>query len=209
MSSKMSVSQHYFAERCRLTISQIWIVGVFCLTLFSQSKWNESELFEESFFAIALILTVIGSFGRIWSLAHIAGRKNDQLVSVGPYSMCRNPLYLFSLLAAIGIGLSTCTFTIPIAIVIGFAMLYPSVIRVEEERLASLYGPTFDSYCLSTPKFFPSFRNYIPAAQLLVDMRAFSRGLRDSGWFLLGILAVRINSELHEAGIGITFWKMW
>ena len=204
----MSLSPN-FAERFRLTISQIWIVAICCLALFSQSHWIETEIFEESMSAVALLLTAVGCLGRIWSLAHIAGRKNDQLVLVGPYSMCRNPLYLFSFIAAVGIGLSTCTFTIPVLIAVGFAALYPSVIRTEEQRLSSLYGETFEAYCLSTPKFFPSFRNYQPASQLLVDMRAFGRGVLDSGWLMMGFLAVKINSELHEAGVGISFWKLW
>ncbi len=205
----MPVSRLYFAERSRLAITQFWMAGIFLLTLFTGSAWNENLVIKETLYSGALILTFVGCLGRVWSLAHIAGRKNDQLVTEGPYSLCRNPLYLFSLIAALGIGMATCTLTIPLAIVIGYAALYPTVIRQEESRLAAIYGEQFETYCQATPKFFPSFRNFRPAAQLLVDMRAFSRGLRDTGWFLFATLVVHLNFVLHETGIGISVWQIW
>ena len=50
---------------------------------------------------------------RLWSTLHIGGHKRQRVVMDGPYSICRNPLYLFSLLATLGVGLGSCTLAFP------------------------------------------------------------------------------------------------
>jgi len=47
-------------------------------------------------------------------------------------AMCRNPLYFFSLLGALGVGLTTETLLIPFVILIAFVGYYPNVIKSEE-----------------------------------------------------------------------------
>jgi protein-S-isoprenylcysteine O-methyltransferase Ste14 len=42
--------------------------------------------------------------GRTWCSLDISGRKKRELVTVGPYALVRNPLYIFTLLEAFGIG---------------------------------------------------------------------------------------------------------
>ena len=40
-------------------------------------------------------------------MLYVGGRKNAELVTTGPYSMMRNPLYFFSLLGVAGVGAQT------------------------------------------------------------------------------------------------------
>ncbi len=42
--------------------------------------------------------------GRAWVLLYIGGRKNSELVTYGPYSITRNPLYVFSLTGITGVA---------------------------------------------------------------------------------------------------------
>ena len=44
------------------------------------------------------ILVVFGCFGRIWASLYIEGNKTKNLITAGPFSMVRNPLYFFSLI---------------------------------------------------------------------------------------------------------------
>jgi len=57
--------------------------------------------------AAGILLAGVGALGRLWCSLYIGGRKTHELVSAGPYGWCRNPLYLFSLIGALGVGLST------------------------------------------------------------------------------------------------------
>ena len=47
-----------------------------------------------------------------WSSLYIAGRKGRELVTVGPYSTCRNPLYFFSIVGAAGMGAQSGSLTL-------------------------------------------------------------------------------------------------
>jgi len=53
------------------------------------------------------LLVAVGVFGRVFCSMFIGGRKNDQLIVSGPYSVVRNPLYVFSFIIFIGIGLQS------------------------------------------------------------------------------------------------------
>ncbi|WP_254509969.1 methyltransferase family protein [Anatilimnocola floriformis] len=195
-------------ERLRIAVTRIALIAVFLLAVFSESIWTQNELTEETMFGVGLLLTFIGCLGRVWCLIHIAGRKNNELVTAGPYSLCRNPLYLFSFIGTLGVAFSTCTFTIPLLAAVCFLAYYPMVIRSEERRLAQIHGAAFATYCSRVPQFIPSFRAYTPVEQTTVKVHLFVRGLLDVAWFLLAILLSHLNSELHEAGYGITLMKL-
>ena len=47
---------------------------------------------------LGFVLVVFGSFGRIWASLYIEGNKTKNLITAGPFSMVRNPLYFFSLI---------------------------------------------------------------------------------------------------------------
>ena len=54
---------------------------------------------------IGIVLIVICILGRTWSSLYIGGRKIDEFVQTGPYSIMRNPLYFFSCVGAVGVGM--------------------------------------------------------------------------------------------------------
>ena len=53
------------------------------------------------------ILVTLACLGRIWTSVFIAGHKDAELVTTGPYARCRHPLYSCSILGALGLGLAT------------------------------------------------------------------------------------------------------
>ena len=76
--------------------------------------------------AFGFLLVSAAVLGRLWTTLFIAGRKGEQLVVDGPYARARHPLYSWSIVAALGIGLSTrsaiLTFALPVAIGIGVVL---------------------------------------------------------------------------------------
>jgi len=81
-------------------------------------------------------------------------RKNEQLATTGPYAYTRNPLYLGSIIIAIGFGLASMNWWIAAIIVILFLAIYLPVIRGEEEFLRGKF-PEFDQYAKEVPRLLP------------------------------------------------------
>lgn len=81
---------------------------------------------------VGLVLLAVACCGRIWSLVFVIGKKNAQLVTEGPYSAVRNPLYVFSFIGAVGFGLAAGNPTLALVVAALFAAYYRGVVRHEE-----------------------------------------------------------------------------
>ncbi len=127
--------------------------------LMTRSTWAEDAPVAAAVLMCAgLLLTGVAAAGRLWCSIYIAGRKNRTLVTEGPYSMCRNPLYFFSLLGAAGVVMATGMVSVTLALAALFLLSYRPVILAEEIRLAGLFGDEYRSYCERVPRFFPRWR---------------------------------------------------
>jgi protein-S-isoprenylcysteine O-methyltransferase Ste14 len=85
-------------------------------------------------------------------------QKNEQLATGGPYAYTRNPLYLGSLILAIGFALASRSWWIVGGIVVLFFAVYLPVIRAEEIFLREKF-PQFDDYAHQVPRLFPRVRS--------------------------------------------------
>lgn len=54
-------------------------------------------------FLLGLLLVGVATVGRLWCSLYISGHENSELITTGPYSLSRNPLYFFSLPGFAGI----------------------------------------------------------------------------------------------------------
>jgi protein-S-isoprenylcysteine O-methyltransferase Ste14 len=85
-------------------------------------------------------------------------KKNEQLATAGPYAYTRNPLYLGSLILAIGFALASRSWWIGAGIVVLFFAIYLPVIRAEEVFLRERFAG-FDEYANRVPRLFPRVRS--------------------------------------------------
>ena len=113
-----------------------------------------SGIYRTYFMVLWMVFVGIGVMGRIWCSLYISGFKNAKLVTDGPYSLCRNPLYLFSYLGGVGIMLITETFIFPIVFTLYFLCYYHFVIRQEEAFLSEKYGTAYSDYIKTIPRFY-------------------------------------------------------
>jgi protein-S-isoprenylcysteine O-methyltransferase Ste14 len=104
----------------------------------------------------------------IWIRALAAGhvRKNAELTTTGPYSYTRNPLYLGSIVIAVGFAIAARAWTSPayvigIALAVMFAAIYVPVIRSEEAFLRTTFAG-FDDYCRHVPRLLPRMTSAYP-----------------------------------------------
>jgi hypothetical protein len=89
-------------------------------------------------------------------------RKNEALATSGPYAYTRNPLYLGSLLVAIGFAVAARSWWVAAGLVAMFFAIYIPVIRSEEAFLRERF-PEFQEYANEVPRMIPrmtpAFRN--------------------------------------------------
>lgn len=189
----------------RILVSRIFALAVAALLLVSKSHWTGCAWMTQGMFLVAVVLVGVGALGRMWCSLYIAGRKNAELVTSGPYSMCRNPLYFFSFLGAVGLGFATNTFAIPAVIALGFALKYPSTIKGEEAYLAKRHGEPFQQYLKAVPAFFPKFSSLQEPDKYSVNPVTFRKHLGSVVWFIwaLGLLPLLLQ------GIAAMQDKQW
>jgi hypothetical protein len=97
-------------------------------------------------------LVVAGLLLRGVASGHL--QKNEQLATSGPYAYTRNPLYLGSLIIAVGFAIAARSWWIALIMVGVFAAIYLPVIRAEELDLAQRF-PDFADYARRVPRLLP------------------------------------------------------
>ncbi|MGA3317432.1 MAG: isoprenylcysteine carboxylmethyltransferase family protein [Candidatus Korobacteraceae bacterium] len=104
------------------------------------------------FLVLGALIAAIGLVLR--TLASGQVKKNQELTMTGPYAYVRNPLYLGSIVIAIGFAVAARDIWVAIAILVMFALIYVPVIRGEETFLRKQF-PAYDDYARRVPSLLP------------------------------------------------------
>lgn len=81
-------------------------------------------------------------------------RKNAELATTGPYAYVRNPLYLGSILIAIGFIVAARSWWIGLGALLMFLAIYLPVIKAEEDYLRSAFTG-YSEYAKHVSRFLP------------------------------------------------------
>jgi protein-S-isoprenylcysteine O-methyltransferase Ste14 len=185
-------------------------VAIIGMILVSRSHWRtETPLVGAVLFCLGAVLVGVASLGRMWCSVYIAGYKTSKLITEGPYSMTRNPLYFFSFLGATGIGLVTETILFTVVMLVTFAIYYPLVIRSEEKRLLAIHHDEFLAYVEKTPRFFPKFSALKEPQTYEVKPVVYRKNFLDAVWFIWILGALEIINGLHASGILPTWFTVY
>lgn len=139
--------------------------------------------------------------GRAWVLLYIGGRKNSELVTSGPYSMTRNPLYVFSLTGITGVGLLTGSLISMTAFVLCAYLAFDMAIRGEEAYLSSRYGHRFHAYRQAVPRFWPDFSLWRESDALPLRSGRALASLRDGVVFILAWIGIELLKVGQDTGL--------
>jgi len=120
--------------------------------------------------ALSLLLVVPG----VWLRGYAAGyvKKNAELTQTGPYAHTRNPLYLGSILIAVGFAVAARSWPMAVVLVAMFLAIYLPTIRSEEEYLRAHFSD-FDEYAKRVPRLLPR----LTPARTTATKGSFSREL--------------------------------
>lgn len=167
--------------------------------LFTDSYWHERGspmygLIEGG--GVVLLLACI--FGRTWCSLYIGGRKKRELVTVGPYSLVRNPLYVFTLLGAFGIGAQLGSLVVATWFAVVAFIVFYNVVRKEEQYLAAEFPVEFRAYAAAVPRFWPSFSAWRDVEDLVVKPVLIRRTFLEACLLLLSIPAADLLDMLQR-----------
>jgi protein-S-isoprenylcysteine O-methyltransferase Ste14 len=183
--------------KARQNHSRIFAVAMVALLLVSQPKLPMHDGMRTLMLLVGYFLVIAGAMGRGYCSAFIGGRKNDVIVTDGPFSAVRNPLYVFSFLAIVGIGLQSGMLTIVIILVAAFLLYYPLVIKKEEEFLHHKFGEAYTAYMKAVPRWIPKLKLWREPEMVETQPKFLRKTLMDAVIFFLPLPAFLFIEALH------------
>lgn len=133
------------ARRIRVPLGFAFAVFYLCV---ARPTWTS--------IVIGTVVAVPGLVLRALASGHV--KKNEELTTSGPYAYTRNPLYLGSLIMAVGFAIAARSVWVLLLIFVMFMAIYFPVIRAEEAYLRQTF-PAFDEYARTVPRMLPRFRS--------------------------------------------------
>ena len=192
----------------------IWTGAIAILAIIALSEPQASTIVAYRWAkVIGYTLITSAMLGRIWCAIYIDGYKNDQLIQDGPYSICRNPLYIFSFFGVAGVLIGAQVLSLLVIVIPIYWACFSFVIKSEEERLSELFGQEYIHYSSEINRFLPSFKTYWSRDTIEVRPRLVFRSIIRSSFFMWSLLLVDIFErmkviEINGRVIIPTLWNL-
>ena len=197
-----------FNQKIRLNALKIFGIALLPVLFLSRPIMVEDSIVQEIVEVLGVFLAITAVLGRLWATLYVGGRKNKSVVTDGPYSISRNPLYLFSTIGTLGVGLMFGMFTLAIVLtlVVGTALYLTA--RKEQAFLEAEFGDVYKDYAARVPMFFPDIRLFHTAEVIEVRPKMLRRNLRDAFIFLLAFPLFEIIEVLRDR-VDITLFSIY
>lgn len=185
-------------------------LALFLVFAFGEPVLGHTPAVERPLIALGTLLIMGGGLLRVFCALFIGGWKNQRLTAAGPYALVRNPLYVGSLLATVGVGLATATLSLTVVLLVAVALYYDRTVRREEAFLIQQFGAPYRAYLAAVPRWLP--RSGTPLSlpdEVTAKPRYVLRGMRDIS-VLLGLpLACEAVRAAHASGLLPSFYRLW
>lgn len=142
-------------QRLRKIVIWAFLIAVLAAIPFVGTRGELGVNAHELLQTLGLCAIFVCIIGRSWCSLYIGGRKKAEVVQTGPYSNCRNPLYLSSFLGTAGIGAQTGSLVITGVFVVAAIALFYAVVGKEEQWLLARFAGEYETYKSRTPRFLP------------------------------------------------------
>jgi len=127
--------------------------------------------------AIGIVIAALGELLRVWAVGYsgVTTRSDvvtaPQLVTAGPYSFIRNPLYVGNAITALGFWIAFSGGILPLAsalmlalIIVSVGYVYATIIPLEEAYLVQTFGAAYRQYLERVPPLIPA-KGGLPVAE--------------------------------------------
>lgn len=186
-------------QRARKVALRLLIAGLLLAMPVVQSPFAFERL-HHTLQAMGQLIILVGIMGRVWCIMHIGGQKFIGLVTVGPFSVSRNPLYVFSLIATFGAGLQTGSLLFAILTTLSVWLVIHATVCKEEAALSARFGEVYEAYCAQTPRYGPRLSSWRGQHSLTVMMPLVYRTLADGLLFYLIVPVAGLINWLQAQG---------
>lgn len=129
--------------------------------------YPRNPFLDDAFDFLGFIVLLTGIVLRMSARGHkkAHSQKGEKLVTTGPYTLVRNPMYLGSFLMGAGFILMVWPWwSLPLFALLFYVRFKKQIVK-EEAYLAKIDGEHFKRYCARVPRIFPSLR-HLPKARL-------------------------------------------
>ncbi len=147
----MNAPRYWFPKPYADFVQRLRVAGGFVLLATFAFLANPSR----KSMTIGLPVSLLGLALRSWASGHLA--KDKDLATSGPYAYIRNPLYVGTLVAALGVVLAARNFWLVLLFVVVFFLVYLPAVELEEQHLREIF-PLYASYARQVNRFVPSVR---------------------------------------------------
>lgn len=142
---------------------------------------------------------------RFWSTLYIGGRKTHTLMDQGPYSVCRNPLYVGTFLLWLSAAIFFKSLTLVAGVVAGIVFYLLVTIPAEEVLLGEVLGEPYHDYCRRVPRLWPRWSLFRSPATINVSIVGLMMECRRAArWIWLPLAADTLAHLRSEP-----WWPIW
>lgn len=193
-------------RKLRINLLRLVFIPIIFIAVFVRPAWSLESITGFVMELGGYIFLLVGLVIRIWCTFYIGSLKSKELITEGPYSICRNPLYIGSFMLAIGVGLCFENLLILLLIPAIIIPVHIATACMEESHLESKFGEQYRIYKQSVPRFLPRFSNYRSPDMIKVNVHSIRRIAMDTVGVLLLPEIEDFLELLHEHGIIPVLW---
>jgi protein-S-isoprenylcysteine O-methyltransferase Ste14 len=197
-----------FDQRIRIATLRVLFVLCVPLILFTSSAWVYPGWVLESIEVVGTLLIIFAVLGRFWAILYIGGHKNEIIIKDGPYSVCRHPLYFFSILGTAGFGLVLGSFVLTAFLGVAVFLILAATASREEAYLRTEFGPAYDVYTSQVPRVWPKPSLFHSEPTVLVKISTLRVNFFDALVFLGFIPLAKFIEQIKEMDL-VQTWPIY
>jgi protein-S-isoprenylcysteine O-methyltransferase Ste14 len=195
-------------RRLRMKLVRLSFIPIVFVAIFGWRSWSDNSITELVIESVGYLFLVSGVAMRLWATLFIGGKKSIELTVDGPYSLCRNPLYVGTVLLAIGASLCLENLLLLAMTLLILVPVHAFAIIQEERLLAATFGQQFETYRSRVPRFFPSFKHFHNPQTISVSTEVLLNCVVNVSVIVLIPLFEDLIEVLHSHNVLPVLWRV-